>query len=220
MRTRRRKLLGWLPATILSVIIAGALITSGIVIQRGLDQPPPPPDGAQVTGAELSVFTDEGLAYIDRSRKVRFDLSEPPVTASSLGLPANGTLAIEPPETSLSYSVAIFGGGAEPGGLTINASELSIETDDGELVAVRVPVSGGSTFSGLLNELRADAEKYGWDVSDADRYVEEMGEATRAGVPYSFSFGPGNALGVAVTATANCEAFGCVVEFEVAPRVG
>lgn len=219
MRTRRRRLLGWVPAGILSVIIAGALITSSVVIQRGLDEPAPPPDGAQVTGANLSLFTDEGLAYIDRSRKVRFDLSEPPVAASTLGLPENGTLVIEPPETGLSYSVAVFGGGAAPGGLTLNASELSVETDDGELVAVRVPVSGASRFTDLLGELRADADLYGWDVSDADRYVQEMGQATRAGVPYSFSFGPGDLLGVAVTATASCETSGCAVEFRVAPRV-
>ena len=220
MQTRRRRLLGWLPAAILSVLIAGALITSGVVIQRGLAEPPPPPGSAQVTGADLSLFTDEGLAYIDRSRKVRFDFSEPRVSASARSLPANGTLVIDAPETGLSYSVAVFGGGAEPGGLTLNASELSIETDDGELVAVRVPLSSVSSFTDLLNEWRADAGTYGWDVSDADRIVEEMGEATRAGEPYSFSFGPGDALGVAVTATASCELFGCTVEFEVAPRVG
>ena len=220
IRTHRPAWVGWVPAGILSVILIGAGITSVVVIRQGLAEPPPPPDSTQVTGPELSLFTDEGLAYIERSRRIRFDLSDPPVRAADLGLPANGVVEIRPTETALDYTVSIFGGGAEPGGLSIRAGELSIETDDGEIVAVRAPLSMGFTVSEAISKVRADAETYGWDVSGLDTVVDELGDATRSGGSYAFSVGPGQAVGVAVTANAACEARGCAVQFDVTPRVG
>lgn len=220
IRTRRPAWVGWVPAGILSVILLGAVITSVVVIRQGLAEPPPPPDGTQVTGARLSLFTDEGLAYIERSRRIRLDLSDPPVLAADLGLPANGTVQIGPTETGLDYNVGIFGGGAEPGGLSLIVGELEVETDDGELVAVRAPLSRGFTVAETISEFRADAETYGWDVSGLDVVVDELGVATRDGGSYAFRVGPGDAVGVGVTADAQCVARGCSVQFEVTPRVG
>ena len=61
-----------------------------------------------------SSFTDEGLEYIATSRKVRIDLSKPPVDAASLGLAPDDTLLLERIDNLdvlLDYDLILNGGG-------------------------------------------------------------------------------------------------------------
>lgn len=220
MGRRRPAWVGWIPAAILSVIILGAVVATVLVYQSGLAEPPPPPTEEQVTDGNLSVFTDDGVAYIERTREVRFNLSAPPVSAREIGLPADGTVSLEPLETGLPYSLRIFGGGAKPGGLTLVVTDVTIETSAGVLTSIRAPTGPGASFSDVLNTFEAKAAVYGWDMSSTDRIVDEMGQATRDGRDYTFMVGPGDALGVSVRGTATCAADGCSVEYEVAPRAG
>ncbi len=214
---------GWIPAAVLVLLIAATVITTSILVSDGLGQPVPQPTVGQVTDKNWSIFTAEGLAYIDASRNVRIDFSHAPVDAAALGLPADGTITIGPKDNgdvTLDYYLIVLGGGAGQGGDKFTVSQLSIETAGGVVSRVRAPLSEVLNFRQTLAKLTAKAELFGWDTSGTDAIFDRVEQATRDKVSYSFTFGPGDAVGVPISATANCDTSGyCVVEYDVTPAV-
>lgn len=220
----KRKLLAWLPTVILSVAVVGVLVTAGVLIGNGLGGPTPRPTYGQVTDLNWSSFTDDGLDYIAESRLVRIDLSDPAVDATALGLEPDGTLVLAPIEqldTSLDYDLIVNGGGESPGGIRLTTSEVTILTEAGLITRITAAIPGVWTFRETLNQLEARAEEFGWPATDRDALFDVQAEAARNGTPYSFTLGPGERVGIGVSATAQCDPSGfCFVGYEVTPRVG
>jgi len=219
----KRQLLGWIPSVVLAIVVAGVIITSSVLLGSGLGKPVPSPTVGQVTDLNWSSFTPEGLDYISRVREVRIDLSDAPVDAAVLGLPDDGTVELAPidnVDVVLDYSLILNGGGEYPGGDKFIVSSIEIETAGGVITHVRAPLSEQLNFRQTLAALEAKAELFGWDISGRDALFDRVGEATQAGEPYEFAFGPADRMGVPVTATASCDPTGyCVVEYDVAPSV-
>jgi hypothetical protein len=72
----------------------------------------------------------------------------------------------------------------------------------------------------VLNQLRLEVDDFGWPEPDIDALFENVEAASRAGVPYEFTFGPGSRLGITVSATARCGTDGfCALTYEVTPVV-
>lgn len=219
MGSRRPKWVGWIPAGILLLGIIGVGVGAAVVMNQGLDGPAPPPTTGQVTDLNWSIFTDPGLAYIDRTRDVRFNLTEPPIDAESLGLDDDGTIRIGPDDTDLFYSLIVFGGGEAPGGAEWKVNQLDVTTVGGSVESIiAIPWDYGTNFSSLLGLMEADAEFYGWQPPDRASIVAGMGDATRAGEDFSFGSGQGERLGVPIEVDATCHPSGyCDVEFTVTP---
>lgn len=222
MRAKRRPAwVGWIPAAILAVLIVGVAVTAAVLLGNGLGGPAPRPTQGQVTELNWSSFTEEGLEYIATSRQVRIDLSEPPVDAAELGLPADGTLALEPIDsldTLLEYDLIVSGAGEYPGGIRFTASRIEIDTVGGVVTAVRGEVPGAAPFRDVLAQLEGEAETFGW-VYDRDQIFADVEAATRAGEAYVLVFGPTSRVGVNVQATASCEMNGfCALTYAMTPR--
>lgn len=219
----RRRWLGWLPAIILSVAIVGVGVAASLLVGAGLGQPAPKPTQGQVTDLNWSSFSEEGLAYIESSRQIRIDLSRPPVEAAPLGLASDGVLELFPIDTGdtvLNYEVIVNGAGEGPGGVKVTASEVRVVTAEGELTHVLLTSAYGSGFRVVLQDLLDDAKTYGWDTSGVPEIYTRVEDATRAGTPYEFSFGPSSRLGFDATATARCETSAyCTVEYDLAPSI-
>lgn len=216
--------LGWIPATILLVLIAGTIVTTSLLVAGGLGKPVPAATDGQVTDLNWSIFTAKGLAYIDKSREVRIDFSRAPVDAAALGLPADGSITIGPKDNGdvvLDYYLIVNGGAEGQGGDKFTVSQLTIETVSGFVTRVSAPLSEVLNFRQTLTKLESKAPLFGWDVSGADALFSKVEQATRDQVPYSFTFGPADAVGVPIAATASCDTSGyCVVEYDVTPAVG
>jgi hypothetical protein len=214
---------GWIPAVILVVIIGGIITATTLLARAGLGDPVPRPTEGQVTDLNWSSFTEEGLAYIDASRQVRIDLSRGPALAADLGLEDDGSLTIGPKDNGdvvLDYSLIINGGGEGPGGDKFIVGQLTIETTDGAISAIRAPLSEVVNFRQTLDKLIGKAELFGWDTSHVQQIYDMVDDATKAGEPYSFTFGPADKVGVPVAATASCDPTGyCLVEYDVTPPV-
>ena len=223
MKRKRPWWLGWLPATILSVVIVGVIVTTSLLVGGGLGAPLPSPTSGQVTDKNWSIFTPEGLAYIDASRQVRIDFSRGPVDAAALGLHPDGSITIGPKDNgdvTLDYDLIVNGGAQGQGGDRFTVSQLTIETAGGVISRVSAPLSEVLNFRNTVDKLTKKAELFGWDVSGIDAIFAQVEQATRDNVPYSFSFGPADAVGVPVAATASCETTGyCVVEYDATPAV-
>jgi hypothetical protein len=215
--------LGWIPATILGLIIVGVIVTMSVLVAGGLGRPVPSATDGQVTDLNWSIFTPKGLAYIDESRNVRIDFSHAPVDAAALGLPENGSITIGPKDngdTVLDYYLIVDGGGQGLGGDKFTVSQLTIQTTDGVVSKVSAPLSEVLNFRQTLAKLEAKADLFGWDISGADAIFDKVAQASRDDAAYSFTFGPGDKVGVPIAATANCDPTGyCVVEYDVTPAV-
>lgn len=216
----KRRFVGWVPAIILSAGIIAVAVTASVLVSNGLGAPAPKPTNGQVTDLNWSIFTDEGLAYIRSTRDVRIDLSKPPVAAEPLGLEDDATLVLEPIDnldTTLDYSLIVNGG---IGGDKFIVSQITIVTEHGVVTHVTAPLSDVLNFRQTLDVMLGEADQWGWDVSGVDEIFQRVEDATRAGTPYEFSFGPGDKAGVPVTATAYCDPTGfCVLEYDAAPSV-
>ena len=224
MTVKKRKWwLGWLPAIVLVVILAGVGVATSVLLQGGLGKPAPKPTEGQVTDLNWSTFTKDGLEYIARTRQVRIDMSKQPVDAAALGLAPDDTLVLEEittGDTFLDYDLIINGGGEGAGGGRFVVSTITIETADGVVTHVRAPLRDVVNFRQTLTKLLDKADLWGWDVSGVDAIYASVEQATRDGVPYEFTFGPADKAGVPVSATARCDTTGyCVVEYDVAPNV-
>lgn len=223
VKRKRPGWFGWIPAAILVVIIVGVAITTSLLVGAGLGQPLPKPTVGQVTELNWSSFSQEGVAYIERSRNVRVDLSRPPVDAAALGLPADGAVTIGPSDnfdTDNDYYLIINGAGEGYGGTKLTVSELTITSEGGLLTGVSAVASGSLPFRNALNLMLGDVAEFGWPAPDTAALFQEVESATRAGTPYEFTFGPGDRLGFTISATASCATSGyCAVRYDAAPRV-
>ncbi len=223
MKRTRPWWLTWLPAAILALAIVGIITASILLRSNGLGDPAPAPTTGQVTDLNWSSFTAEGLEYIESSRDVRVDLSHGAPDAAPLGLDDAATLAIGPSEnldTDNDYYLIVNGGGEGYGGYKFTVSELSIVTADGLLESIDATQSGYPAFREVLNQLRAEVDDFGWPEPDIDKLFEDVEFATRDGVPYEFTFGPGSRLGITVSATARCGTDGfCELTYLVTPVV-
>ncbi|CAN5240851.1 hypothetical protein BH11ACT4_BH11ACT4_14780 [soil metagenome] len=215
--------LGWIPATVLLILIVGTVVTTSVLLSGGLGKPAPAATDGQVTDLNWSIFTAKGLAYIDSTRQVRIDFSRGPADAAALGLPADGSITIGPKDNGdvpLDYYLIVNGGGAGQGGDKFAVSQLTIETTAGVVSKVTAPLSDVLGFRQTLTKLEKKAPLFGWDVSGEAAIYARVEQASHDDVPYEFTFGPGDAVGVPISATAKCGTDGgCVVEYDVLPAV-
>jgi hypothetical protein len=217
-KRKRSRWFSWLPAIILSVVIVATLVTGFVLVQGGLGAPAPKPTVGQVSNLNWSSFTDDGLAYIERSREIRIDLGPKAEDALSLGLPANGTTVIGPHPEGLEYKFTFNGGGAGLGGDLLIVTELAITTEDGLITEIAAPLAQVDNFRTTLSGFEQQAELFGWDMSFVDALYDRVGQATKDGVGYEFTAGPADLVGVPVSATAQCDVSGfCIVTYFVSP---
>ncbi len=219
---KRPAWMSWVPAATLLVLIGGVAVTSAVVVNSGVAGPAPPATEGQVNDLNWSVFTPEGIEYIDRSRLPRIDLADAPIAAQPLGLPDDGSLTVGPLDTGdvgLDYSLIFTGGGEYPGGGRLVVTQFTITTADGVIESIEAPLRDIRPFRVTLDALKAEAETYGWQV-DTAAIFEQVEDATRAGVPYEFTLGPADRVGVPVAATASCDPTGyCSLAYEITPAV-
>lgn len=220
---KRSTLWAWIPSVILALGVVAVIVASTVLLGSGLGRPAPSPTAGQVTDLNWSSFSEDGLAYIARTREVRIDLSSPPVDAAALGLPVDGIVALDPIDNGdvvLDYGLIINGGGESPGGEKFTVASIEIETQAGVVTRVSAPLVDVLSFRQTLSTLEGTAELFGWTPLNRELLFARVDEATRASEPYSFTFGPADRLGVPIAATASCDPSGyCVVEYDVTPSV-
>jgi hypothetical protein len=219
---RRPKWIGWIPAMALSIIIVAVIVTTAMLMAGGLGQDREP-TADEATDRGASLFTDNGVKYIYRTREINLDLRDAPIEAAALGLPDDGDVTFGqqsgPFGIVMPYTV-VLRTPAGTGLTELETFETRISTAGGQVAEVRsqaMPVSG---FKDALDLVRARAEEFGYAV-DTNRITAEMGDAVRAGKKYSYTTGPGEALGASTTVDMTCdESASCEVVFKITPGVG
>lgn len=153
----------WIPAVVLAVIITIVIV---FAVNEGpkLAAGPGPAETNEVDELNFSVFTDEGLGFIEAQRIPRIDLREPPVETEPLGLPAEGELVIGPHPQNLDYRLVLLASGGD-GGARFTTASFSISTEGGAIRELRVQpqrdVAAG-TFRDIEAYAIESAERFGY----------------------------------------------------------
>jgi hypothetical protein len=210
----------WIPAVILVVIMTGMAIFGVVAVPR-LTADPGPAESDEVTDLNWSVFTDDGLAYIEAARTPRIDLSSPPVDAVGLGLPADGATTVGPHETGLDYRLVLIATDEQPNGALFTTPQFTVSTSGGRLQSVRVEERGAFDFRETYLLLADRSADLGYTPPESTRLAAAVSEARESGEPAVVRSNRSLSTGMGVTAEATCFGAGfCQVSYVVTPAVG
>jgi len=210
----------WVPAVVLSVFMVGIVLFVLIAGPR-IAAGPGPAETDQVTDLNWSVFTDDGLAYIESARTPRIDLSSPPVDAAPLGLPAAGSFTVGPHITNLDYRLVLIATADEPNGALFTTPQFTITTSGGRLQSVRVDERGALDFRETYLLVAERSVDLGFTPPPSNSLAAAVSEARESGEPAVVRSNRGLATGMGVTAEVVCFGAGfCQVSYIVTPAVG
>lgn len=210
----------WIPAGILGAIILAAALFAIIGGPR-LAAPPGPAATDQVTDLNWSVFTEEGLAYIDDARTPRIDLSNPPIEAAPLGLPVTGDLTVGPHPTLLDYRLVLIASEDQANGALFVTPGFTLSTRDGRIVSLRIEERGGRDFRQTYLLVAERSADYGFTPPASSRLAAAISEARTAGSPVTVRSDRGTSAGMGIMAEITCFGAGlCTVSYIVTPAVG
>lgn len=220
MRRARPKWVSWIPTAIVALLIAAVGVTSAVLINNGVGQPVGAPTEREATEDLLSVFSEEGIAYIETGRKARFNLAPgQPIDSATLELPDDGAVEVGPTPTELDITIKIYGGGAEPQGVTLAGQRFTVTTADGELSSVAIPQRESDGFRNMLAALEKRAPVFGWDAAARDDAIAAAQAAQAAGTGFEFDLGRGIRLGMGVEALVTCtDRAWCSLEYVITPE--
>ncbi len=220
MNPHRPEWVRWIPAVVLSIIILSAVLFALIAAPR-LAAAPGPAETDQVTDLNWSVFTEEGLRYIESARTPRIDLSSPPVETSELGLPSDGALTVGPHQTDLDYRLVLIATDDEPNGALFTTPQFTVSTAEGRLASVRIEERGVYSFRETFLAVSARAPDFGYTPLTTFELAQSVTDARESGQPVSLRTDVGLAAGMGVAAETTCFGAGfCQLSFIVTPAVG
>jgi hypothetical protein len=210
----------WIPAAILSVIILAAVLFALIEGPR-IAAGPGPAQSGQVTELNWSVFTDDGLQFIESARTPRIDLSSPPVDAVELGLPADSALTVGPHVTGLDYRLVLIAIDDETNGALFTTPQFTVHTSGGRLESVRVEERGAFTFTETFLAVSERAPDFGYTPPTTQALAQAVTDARESGRPSVLRTDRGLAAGMGIVAETTCFGGGfCQLSFIVTPAVG
>jgi hypothetical protein len=199
----------WIPAVVLSIIIVAAVIvamTQGPRFAAG----PGPGASNEVDQLNFSVFTPEGLAYIDAERIPRVDLRRAPVLAEPLGLPSDGETVIGPHPQDLDYRLILLTNDGD-GGARFTTAGFSIVTASGAVREFRIQPGRDSAvapFREVALYVGESAERFGFAPLESGTLLDLVLAAQSAGEPQTVSTATGTSIGVPARLDVTCEGDG------------
>ncbi len=199
----------WIPAVVLSLLIV-AVVAFALIGAPRLAAGPGPAATDEVDALNFSVFTDEGLAFVDEQRMPRLDLREPPVETAPLGLPADGELTIGPHPQGLDYRLVLL---AEDGagGARFTTTQFTIATEAGAVRELRIQppreVAAG-TFRDIEAFAVESAERFGYAPIASGTLLELVLAAQASGEIETLSTAAGMAIGLPAALEIGCGAEG------------
>jgi hypothetical protein len=210
----------WIPAAILLLIILAVVLFALIAGPRIAAGPGPAQEG-QVTDLNWSVFTDDGLRFIESARTPRIDLSSPPVDAVELGLPVDGSVTVGPHQTGLDYRLVLIAIDGEPNGALFTTPQFTVNSVGGRLESVRVEQRFADTFTQTFLAVSERAPDFGYTPPTSQQLAHAVTEARESGRPSIVRTDRGLDAGMGVVAETTCFGGGfCQLSFIVTPAVG
>ena len=130
-RSRTRALLAWLPAAVLALIIIGAVVAALAIQGSWWTQERPAASDDQKAADGSSMLTDAGFDYVNVEGTLRIRVGSGGLSATELGLPADGEKSAEfrrPVRAIIAAGDEVY--------VLDDVSGLTVNAEDDRLVAV------------------------------------------------------------------------------------
>lgn len=195
---RTRTLLTWLPASILAVVIGVVVIASLAIQESWWTQENPSASADQKAPDGSTMLTDAGFDYVNVEGVVRVRLGEGGLSATELGLPADGEKSAE-----FRRPVRAVVAAGDDVHVLDDIAALAAVAERDRVVSVTLSPDVVRGWTGALEYLRALAPEFGWDASQLEPLDEELAEFNRSGEGETFTatIGPSAEGAARVTGT-------------------
>ncbi|MCP2637595.1 hypothetical protein K0817_013635 [Microbacterium sp. HD4P20] len=193
---RTRTLLAWLPATVLVLIIGGVVLASLAIQGSWWTEERPAASEDQKAPDGSSMLTDAGFDYVNVEGVVRVRVGEGGLSATELGLPADGEKSAEFRRPVR----AIVAAGDQVYALD-DIAGLSVTSRDDRLATVTLRPDVVRGWVGAVGYLRALSAEFGWDAAQLDGLEEEVADFNRSGEGETFTATIGPSAGGAAIVT-------------------
>ena len=197
---RTRTLLTWLPAAVLVLIIGGVVVASLAIQGSWWTEEHPAASEDQKAPDGSSMLTDAGFDYANVEGVVRVRVGDGGLSATELGLPADGEKSAEFRRPVR----AIIAAGDEVHVLN-DIAALSASAQGDRLAAVTLTPDVVRGWTGAVGYLRALGAEFGWDAAQLDALEEDLAEFNRSGEGETFTATIGPSSGGAAIASATLE---------------
>jgi hypothetical protein len=218
-RARRRKLLTWVLPAVGVALIAGFFMLTQALLSGGLGEPRDPlPE--EVSANNTTQFTEAGTSYAVQYQVVTLNLSQVPLAAEALGMPADGQAVIEPGYGFLDTTVYVgAGGGLEGQGyFTEMMASVTATSERGAVRSIdmaRAPV-GWAEFPSAMRAIETGVTAFGWDVgqADIDAFADRAAQSVRQGQASTWAISAADGMGVPVSGLVQCSGEGlCTLSY-------
>ena len=144
-----------------------------------------------------TMLTDAGFDYANVEGVARIRLGEGGLSATDLGLPADGEKSAE-----FRRPVRVIIAGQDDVYVVDDIAALTATSSAGSLEKVTLSPDGGGLWTAAVAQMRGYAAEFGWDASDLEGLDEQLGEFNRTGEGDTFTVvaGPSDG-GARVTGT-------------------
>lgn len=195
----------WIPAVVLAIVITIVIVFAATEGPR-LAQGPGPAETNEVDDLNFSVFTEEGLGYIDEQRIPRLDLRDPPVETEPLGLPADGELVVGPHPQNLDYRLVLLADGGD-GGARFTTATFTIATEAGAARELRIEPPREFAVA-PFREIEAfaieSAGRFGYTPPEVGTLLDLVLAAQQSGQPETTSTATGEQIGLPARLEITC----------------
>ena len=194
---RTRRLLSWLPAALLVLVIGGVVFASFAIQESWWTEENPAASTDQKASDGSTMLTDAGFDYANVEGVARIRIGEGGLTASDLGLPDDGEKSAE---FRRPLRVVIAGG--EDVYVVDDIAALTAVSADGQLESVTLIPDGASLWTSAVAQMRSHAASFGWDAAELEGLDDQLAEFNRTGEGDTFTVvvGPSDG-GAQVTGT-------------------
>jgi hypothetical protein len=186
-RRARRRLLSWIPISIVAVLCAG-FVVGALVMQNSwwLDDDRPASTDQQASDG-MSMLTDAGADYLTRRGILRVKVGEKSLPAAELGLEADGERRFD---LITPVQAVVL---ADDGTFYVDlVRSFTVTTSKGRVESVRLERDTNGDWLSALPSLQGMAESWGWTDADFARLQDDLTAASHEGdgKRYSAELGP------------------------------
>ncbi|TDN92177.1 hypothetical protein [Microbacterium sp. BK668] len=173
-RTRRQKLLSWLPAAILLVIIAGVVFTTIAVQNSWWAEDRPVASSDQKASDGSSMLSDAGLDYVNVEGVLRVRIGPGALPTTQVGLGADEEKSGEfrrPVRAVIAAGDEVY--------VIEDVETMRAAAKDGKLTSLTLGVGQALPWSSAVGTVQGLASEFGWDQDEIASWQQQVSDFTR-----------------------------------------
>jgi hypothetical protein len=175
-RRARRRLLSWIPISIVALICLGFVVASVVMESSWWIDEDRPASADQEASDGMSVFTEAGVDYLTREGTLRMRVGSGSLPSSELGLEANGSQSFEP---IVPIEAVVI---APDGSFHVDlVRSFTITTSNGEVESVQLVREANGDWLTVFPDLERVAKFWGWTDADLEQLQRDLTAASHDG---------------------------------------